>query len=275
MRTATLPEGVVVVSPHLDDAVLSLGAGIAHAATAGSEIRVVTVFANDPDSDVFTTDWDREAGFSSAREAATRRREEDALACALVGATPTWLPYTDADHGGEPNLERMRARLDKEIAEADADAVLLPGYPLAHPDHALLAASLLSAPPTAARLGLYVEQPYAAWRRLGRGRRSWAADDLTLTTSLRNLASMLLHTRRGRALQAPTAGPAVTSAIDGEPVWGAVVARGSDRRLKRRALKEYASQFRGFGVHTRPVIALYERGWGGEGLAWISTSERT
>jgi LmbE family N-acetylglucosaminyl deacetylase len=275
MRTATLPERVVVVSPHIDDAVLSLGAGIAHAATAGSEIRVVTVFANDPDSDIFTTDWDREAGFSSAREAATRRREEDALACALVGATPTWLPYTDADHGGESNLERMRARLDKEIAEADADAVLLPGYPLAHPDHALLAASLLSAPPMAARLGLYVEQPYAAWRHLGRGRRSWAADDLTLTTSLRNLASMLLHTRRGRALQAPTAGPAVTSAIDGEPVWAAVVARGSDRRLKRRALKEYASQFRGFGVHTRPVIALYERGWGGEGLAWVSTSERT
>jgi len=273
MRTAALPERVVVVSPHLDDAVLSLGAGIAHAARAGSEIRVVTVFANDPDSETLTTDWDREAGFSSAREAATRRREEDALACALVGAIPTWLPYTDDDHGGEPDLEGMRARLEKEIADADADAVLLPGYPLAHPDHALLATSLLSAPPTAARLGLYVEQPYAAWRHLGRGRRSWAAADLTLTTSLRNLGSMLLHTKRGRALQAPTAGPAV---IDGEPpVWTALIAQRSDRRLKRRALHEYASQFRGFGRHTRPVIALYERGWGGEGLAWISSSERS
>jgi hypothetical protein len=193
-----------------------------------------------------------------------------------VGAIPTWLPYADDDHGGEPDLERrMRARVDKEIAEADADAVLLPGYPLAHPDHALLTTSLLSAPPTAARLGLYVEQPYAAWRHLGRGRRSWAADDLTLTTSLRNLASVLLRTKRGRGLQAPTVGPAVTSAIDGEPVWAALIAQGSDRRLKRRALQEYASQFRGFGRHTRPVIALYERGWGGEGLAWISPSERT
>jgi len=275
MTTAVLPERVVVVSPHLDDAVLSLGAGIAQAARAGSEIRVVTVFANDPDSEAPTTDWDREGGFSSAREAATRRREEDALACALVGAIPTWLPYTDDDHGGEPNLDRMRARLGKEIADADADAVLLPGYPLAHPDHALLAGSLLAAPPMAARLGLYVEQPYAAWRHLGRGRRSWAADDLTLTTSLRNLASMLLHTNRGRELQAPTAGPAVAGAIDGEPVWAALTAERSDRRLKRRALQEYASQFRGFGRHTRPVIALYERGWGGEGLAWISTSERT
>lgn len=275
MTKTTLPERVVVVSPHLDDAVLSLGAGIAHAVRAGSEVRVVTVFANDPDSDTVTTDWDREAGFSSAREAAARRREEDALACALVGAIPTWLPYTDDDHGGKPNLERMRARLDEEIADAHADAVLLPGYPLAHPDHALLAASLLSAPPTAARLGLYVEQPYAAWRHLGRGRRSWATADLTLTTSVRNLASMVLHTKRGRELQTPTVDPAVTSAIDSEPVWAALVARGSDRRLKRRALKEYASQFRGFGTHTRPVIALYERGWGGEGLAWISTSERS
>jgi LmbE family N-acetylglucosaminyl deacetylase len=270
MTSTALPERVLVVSPHLDDAVFSLGAGIAHAARAGSVVRVVTVFANDPDSNAATTDWDREAGFSSAREAAIGRREEDGRACALVGATPTWLPFTDNDHGGEPNLELMRARLDEAIAEADADAVLLPGYPLAHPDHALLTTSFLSTPPRAGRLGLYVEQPYAAWRHIGRGRRTWAAADLTLTRSLHNLTSMLLHTKRGRELQTPTLDPAVTGSVGGEPVFGELVAGRHDRRSKRRALHEYDSQFRGFGRHTRPLIALYERGWGGEGLAWIS-----
>ena len=268
MTKAELPKRVVVVSPHLDDAVLSLGAGIAHAARAGSEIRVVTVFANDPDSDAPVTDWDREAGFSSAREAAIARREEDARACAIVGASPTWLPFTDDDHGGEPNFEPVRTRLDQAIA--DTDAVLLPGYPLAHPDHALLTASLLSAPP-AARLALYVEQPYAAWRHLGRGRRTWAAADLSLTRSLHNLASMLLHTRRGRELQTPTTEAAVKEALSDEPVWGELVAEWRDRRSKRRALREYGSQFRGFGRHTAQLIDLYERGWRGEGLAWISS----
>jgi LmbE family N-acetylglucosaminyl deacetylase len=274
MTKATLPERVVVVSPHLDDAVLSLGAGIAHATRNGSEIRVVTVFANDPDSDRATSDWDREAGFSSAREAALARREEDARACALVGAIPTWLPFADDDHGGEPDEELMRARLDEAIADVEADAVLLPGYPLAHPDHGRLTFSLLSTPPSAVRLGLYVEQPYAAWRHIGRGRRTWAAKDLTLSRGLHNLASMLLHTERGRELQAPTLDEAVVHQTTREPVWAALEAGRRDRSSKRLALREYESQFRGFGRHTRQLIALYERGWGGEGLAWLSAPER-
>jgi hypothetical protein len=36
-------------------------------------------------------------------------------------------------------------------------------------------------------------------------------------------------------------------------------------------MEAYRSQFAGFGTHTAPLIMLYELGWGGEGVAWIST----
>src|SRR5207253_2905574 len=114
-----LPHGVVVVlSPHIDDAVLSLGAGIARATRSGTEVRVVTVFANDPESSDPPTDWDRAAGFSSAGEAARGRREEDRRACEIVGADPVWLPCTDDDHGGDPR-ETFRAALAETLVDAE------------------------------------------------------------------------------------------------------------------------------------------------------------
>ena len=41
---------VVVVSPHLDDAVLSLGATMAHAIESGAKVEVLTVFGCEPTS---------------------------------------------------------------------------------------------------------------------------------------------------------------------------------------------------------------------------------
>ena len=83
---------VAVLSPHLDDAILSLGAAISG---ARGDVRVVTVFAGDPDSTLAAGEWDSRAGFRTVGEAARARREEDALACADVGARPVWLPFVD------------------------------------------------------------------------------------------------------------------------------------------------------------------------------------
>jgi hypothetical protein len=46
---------VVVVSAHLDDAALSLGATIARVASMGGEVSVLTVLAGDPDSNSAAT----------------------------------------------------------------------------------------------------------------------------------------------------------------------------------------------------------------------------
>jgi LmbE family N-acetylglucosaminyl deacetylase len=170
----------VVVSPHLDDAVFSLGTTIAAAVRTGGEVRVLTVFAGDPDSDAPAGDWDSATGFRTHGEAARARREEDRRACAAVGATPEWLPFPDSQYGASATDEQLWAPV-AEAAE-NADCVLVPGFPLVHPDHARLNELVLRRGlPGHARLGLYVEQPYAwrgkqppptslPWQRLGGGR---------------------------------------------------------------------------------------------------------
>ena len=67
---------LVVVSPHLDDAVLSLGATMASAARNGAHVTVLTVFACDPQSSAPAEWWDRAGGFRTLGEAACARREE-------------------------------------------------------------------------------------------------------------------------------------------------------------------------------------------------------
>jgi len=168
---AKLESEVVVVSPHADDAALSVGAAISHAARNGARVTILTVLAGDPGSIVPAGEWDRQSGFSTAGEAAAARRDEDQAACAHLGATAVWLPYSDQQY--------ERGGSDDEIRTAVAEAagssfVLLPGFPLDHPDHSWLHELLEpSFPPE--RRGFYLEQPYAAtseadppegWRRL-------------------------------------------------------------------------------------------------------------
>ncbi|HEU4970780.1 MAG TPA: PIG-L family deacetylase [Gaiellaceae bacterium] len=153
---------VVVVSPHLDDGVLSLGASMASWARCGAVVQLLTVLACDPSSEAAAGGWDRRGGFETEGESARVRREEDRRACALVGATPVWLPFGSVDydrHGDEADVR------DAVLGALDgADSVIVPGLPLTHPDHLWLAELLAGA------LGhhwgaRYAEQPYT--RRAG------------------------------------------------------------------------------------------------------------
>lgn len=153
---------VVVLSPHLDDAVFSLGAAISASTEAGTAVSIVTVFAGSPSSREPAGDWDRDAGFRDAGEAAHRRAEEDERACAIVGASPQHLPF------GDRQYVRNDAALEGAIRAAvlDAETILAPGFPLAHPDHLLLHRLVLQADFGNTRIGIYTEQPYAALARL-------------------------------------------------------------------------------------------------------------
>jgi LmbE family N-acetylglucosaminyl deacetylase len=236
---------VAVLSPHLDDAVFSLGAAIARASRSGSTCTIVTVFAGDPESTAQSGWWDRQAGFSSEGEAARARREEDRTACGLLGAIPLWLPFSDATY--EQPVE------DGEISEAvaaavqDAETVLVPGYPLAHVDHARLARLTLERDLPVQRIGLYVEQPYA--KRQAR-RRAWRTP--AVPDQLRRLLT--------------------------EPVaWTRLAAERGDRQAKHRAALAYHSQIPLFGRGQVEAlgrllirrVALYEAIRGGEAVAWL------
>jgi LmbE family N-acetylglucosaminyl deacetylase len=159
---------IAVLSPHLDDAVLSLGSAMAALSRAGANVRLITVMAGDPDFDHPAGPWDRDAGFRTSAEAARFRREEDRVACSVLGVAPVWLPYNDEQY--------PRGGSDEEIGEAlrevltGVGAILLPGFPLHHKDHSWLTKLTLSLELSPnAWLGLYAEQPYMQ----GRGWPSW------------------------------------------------------------------------------------------------------
>src|SRR5919106_5159209 len=73
---------VLVVSPHLDDAVF--GCGELLAACPGS--IVTTVFAGAPKHSELT-EWDAAAGFRAGQDVMAARREEDQQALTIVGAS--------------------------------------------------------------------------------------------------------------------------------------------------------------------------------------------
>src|SRR5262249_1712424 len=126
---------VVVVSPHLDDAILSLGATLARVSCDARSLDVVTVFCGDPTSTAPAGSWDSLAGFTPQGAASRQRRDEDRRACELVGATPRWLPFPDGQY---PRLGRDDLGEVVSAACAGADTLLLPGFPLVHADHAEL-----------------------------------------------------------------------------------------------------------------------------------------
>lgn len=150
---------VVVVSPHLDDAVFSLGAAISRAVRSGASVGVLTVFAGDPDSAAPASWWDRKAGFETEGEAARARRAEDREACSVVGASPTWLRFSDAAYEREPDEEALWSAVLNAVDRASL--ILLPGFPLRHVDHLYLTRLALVRGLPVDRIGLYVEQPYA------------------------------------------------------------------------------------------------------------------
>lgn len=123
---------LVVVSPHLDDAVFSC-AGLLRA-HPGSV--VVTVFTGLPDAAGMSTDWDRRCGFASAAQAMEARLAEERRALALVGSRGRGLGFVDSQyrerrHG---NVARLAESLLHALASLSAGRVALP-LGLFHGDH--------------------------------------------------------------------------------------------------------------------------------------------
>lgn len=235
---------VVALSPHLDDVAFSLGSALAHASARGAEVQIVTVFGNDPDSPAPPSWWDEAAGFTTEGEAARARREEDVAASAILGATPSWLTFRDAAYPEQAADATVCHAV--AAAGAQADVVLAPGFPLIHPDHRRLADLVLEARcGWRARVGLYVEQPYAKWQSRRRPwRMPFVPEDLGL-------------------------------AVEGG--WTRLESTRGARRLKRRAALAYESQLPLFGRGGNAAlgrllvrrVALYEALRGGEALLWL------
>jgi len=236
----SIPARTAIVSPHLDDAVLSLGALIFRATQAGSYVRVVTVFAGDPDSDRPASGWDSLPGFTTEGEATRVRREEDAQACGIVGAERRYLPFSEPTYAGLPDPADVVAEVNANLE--DVDAVLLPGFPLIHRDHRWLAQHLLEDGIGCSLVGLYVEQPYR--HKKARFRSIRVDPSLGLRSSAR-LAWRRTRTRR------------------------------IEMHAKHRAIAAYTSQRRWLELEGRKLDRMLLVEWlrGGERIAWLEQGE--
>jgi len=232
---------VVVLSPHLDDAVLSLGALIARSVRSGANVEVVTVFAGDPESTAPAGDWDSRSGFRSAGEAARARRDEDRQACRILGATPVWLTFQDDQYGAHADETAVYCAIAS--VAAGADAVLVPGFPLMHSDHALLAELVVRESLPSSRTALYVEWPYA-------------------------------HAALA-AGSTPIVPEALRELVPGETLFAPATAHRRDLVGKWRAVRRYRSQLPLLGrlvARSRPGAAgliWAETRAGGETIAWL------
>jgi LmbE family N-acetylglucosaminyl deacetylase len=253
---------VVVVSAHLDDAALSVGATIARVASTGAEVSVLTVLAGDPESNAPAGQWDRACGFESEGEAARKRRLEDSRGCELVGAKPVWLPFPDEQYERSASDDEVWAAVEHEFA--GAALVLVPGYPLCHPDHLWLTKLVLSRLDSSTCAGLYVEEFYTSDLAIGHSN--------SLKTLLK-AGRVAVHTRLGCRIQAPPVAQTITQLAGRAPEWIAVRPNRRERRLKRAFTGAYPSQLDVLGDRLTRRIWLYERAAGGELVGLLRSAE--
>ena len=178
--TSARPAGPVVVSPHLDDAVLSAAVQLMRPGA-----RVITVFAGRPPEGSPVGAWDRLTGAADARQRVEDRWLEDDEAMSVLGvADPVRLDFPDGQHLADasvrPDLDAVTEALRAHLA--DAREVWVPAGIGGHPDHlasrdAAVAAVVAAAQPDAV-VHHYADVPYSVpygWPPSVDGSTRWSA----------------------------------------------------------------------------------------------------
>jgi LmbE family N-acetylglucosaminyl deacetylase len=266
----------LVISPHLDDAVLSLGGSIARWTAAGERVVVATVFTTGPAPQDVPSQLRRFTGYPA-------RRDEDAGACAAVGAEACWLgqierafrqPFlkprecftTPPERGGFTTLDSLHAAL-ATLDPLAPDRILVPLGVGNHVDHV---ATLVAVTEWAAARGwrsrlVFYEDFYALSTRMRR------AHPVARQRVWPGWRSPLLHARRlGATLTAialARQGPAVTAFLpDIEHARWCATSSSIDEQRKLAAIAHYTSQTAAFGGMAGIARALraYHAWWRGE-----------
>lgn len=123
-------EPALVVSPHLDDAVLSVGQLMA----GRPDMTVATVFSGVPLKCKQVTTYDADCGFGSAAETINARRDEDSAALRHLDATPWWLDFPDHQYHQPANEAAIVDALAATVADV-APTLLIGPLGLIHEDH--------------------------------------------------------------------------------------------------------------------------------------------
>jgi LmbE family N-acetylglucosaminyl deacetylase len=155
----------LVLSPHLDDAVLNCWSVLSGAVVA-------TVFAASPASGT-RTGWDALCGATDSQEMVRERLAEDLEALASAGASPVHLGFLDAQYRGcraRPAL----AAVDAEIALAlPAASVVYAPLGVGHSDHRFVRRFAAALAQAGLPVRIYADIPYVS----GYGWPSWVTGE--------------------------------------------------------------------------------------------------
>ena len=161
---STLFVPMVIISPHLDDAVFSCG----HLLAMHPGSTVVTVFAGFPAEDAELPEWDAHCGFQSPQEAVMARREEDRRGLGLLEARPVWLNFLDSQYGTHVHSQDVSRALMHTLSDLGAKELVVP-MGLFHADHILVhdaAMAAVSDMQTVPSVSLYEDVPYRSHKGL-------------------------------------------------------------------------------------------------------------
>jgi LmbE family N-acetylglucosaminyl deacetylase len=178
--------GTVILSPHLDDAVLSCW----HLLTQPGEVTVINVFAGVPSLRAPAW-WDRYTGATDSAERVRQRVAEDRRALAVAGRTPVNLDLLDEQYreAGQP-IDPPTGQI-AAVIEPDSE-IFAPAAFGGHPDHLLVRAAALELRAQGCAVSLYADLPHATvngwptWVRRGFGH---AATDIATASRERALAA--------------------------------------------------------------------------------------
>jgi LmbE family N-acetylglucosaminyl deacetylase len=160
---------IAILSPHLDDAVLSCW----HQLAGPGKVAVINVFAGIPPAGAPVGWWDRLSGAEDARAVVEARRAEDRAALALAGREPINLDFLDRQYRPDAHpppalADALREHLPDgalvlapaAIAPMPDDVVDEPGEP--HPDHVAVREAALALREDGSAVQLYADLPHAS-----------------------------------------------------------------------------------------------------------------
>lgn len=275
-----------MVSPHLDDAILSLGATIRRWTRSGERVVIATIYTTGPALAEVPASMRKWADYAA-------RRAEDAAACAVVGAEPRFLdrverafrrPFltgtqyfrTPATRAGFTGLRDVTSAIES-LLELAPDRIVLPlgiGNHIDHVETMLAATDCVLERELVPRVAFY-EDFYALSNTLRRqhpiaktiGFLPWQVP-LLRARRLGVMLTRIAAARRGPPLDSLLAAPWRTAR------W--TVERSNleaDEPIKLDAIRCYASQTRALGGYAGMARALraYHRFWGGAEPLWRAT----
>ncbi|WP_250516831.1 PIG-L family deacetylase [Caballeronia sp. INDeC2] len=218
---------MLMISPHLDDAVFSCGAALA----ASPGAVVCTVFAGAP-REPLITDWDTQCGFVNAHQAMHERRDEDAAALDALGARPVYLDFLDSQYAGDASArpgEIASTLLD--VIRKNAFRTLLIPLGLFHSDHHLVHEAC---------------------------RKAWLAEPalacIAYEDALYRRMSGLVQARLADLARHGITATPVSERID-------ITALARNLEAKQRAVSRYTSQLKAFGANGHDDVFAPERFW--------------